>query len=156
MKGYVIPGVEGIDLGKNNLAAIPAELFHNYPNLKYINLNRNQLLTLPEEVGNVKTLQIFSASNNALSSLQEGFGKLENLSYLNFAHNKLTTIQRSTLEKLTSLKADTTKVKFNDNPFKEEDKSKVLALFDDHLKILHAYSSQNKKSADNLGHFCNG
>lgn len=131
----VIPGVEGIDLGRNNLTEILAELFINYPNLKYINFNRNQLVSLPDEIGTLKMLQVFGASNNSLSSLPESLGNLESLRYLNLAHNKLESISGDALGKLTALKAEKAKIKFNDNPLNAEDIKKLRAIFGDHLKI---------------------
>ncbi len=73
--------------------------------LKEINLNRNTMVTLPPEVGQLHSLIKLELQNNQLTNLPPEIGKLINLAELNLNQNKLITLppQIGGLGRLTSL-----------------------------------------------------
>ena len=67
---------------------IPTELFQ-YKQLKRLHLDRNQIRTIPEQLGDsLVNLEILTMSNNWLSVLPNSFGNLRKLESLHLASNK--------------------------------------------------------------------
>ena len=60
--------------------------------LLMLDLSNNQLTTLPESIGNLKTLWFLNLSNNQLTTLPESLSKLVWLFSLNIANNKLESL----------------------------------------------------------------
>ena len=58
--------------------------------MKSLNLETNQLATLPESIGQLACLIYLELNNNHLTRLPESIGELESLGYLNLKRNYLT------------------------------------------------------------------
>ena len=58
--------------------------------------------TLPESIGDLKSLQTLYLDNNKLTTLPESIGNLKSLTYLDLVNNQLTTLPES-IGNLTSL-----------------------------------------------------
>jgi len=78
-------------LSKNQLTSIPKEI-GNLVNLQYLDLSENKLTSLPEEIGNLVNLQYLDLSENQLTSIPEEIGNLVNLQYLYLYNNQLTSL----------------------------------------------------------------
>lgn len=64
--------LEKLDLSRNQLATIPAEIFH-LVNLQDLALDSNTIVCLPDEVGRLSKLKVVSLRNNLISV--QGAGK---------------------------------------------------------------------------------
>jgi len=95
--------LHSIDLSKNNLMELP-ECIGNFKYLHLLNLSGNQLLRLPESFGNLERLQSLDISNNRQLAFSEWLGKLKNLQLLNLSKNRLTVLPES-LGMLTQLQS---------------------------------------------------
>ena len=100
-----LKNLELLDLGHNPITQLPKHLtalkldYHLFnrfkeeicdmTSLRYLNLQRNQLLELPENFGNLINLKILNLSYNKLEKLPTSFSNLENLEALNLGHNKI-------------------------------------------------------------------
>ena len=79
---------------KNNIPG-PIDLddpLFDPPNLKYLNLKFNKYSTIPENIGNLKKLEILDVSDNELISLPKAIGDLESLKFLYLDYNQITSI----------------------------------------------------------------
>ncbi len=93
-----------LNLMKNRLSSLP-EKIGQLKNLQELNLWNNKLSTLPESITQLENLQELNLGYNQLSMLPESITKLENLQKLNLWGNQLSTLPESIiqLEKLTHL-----------------------------------------------------
>lgn len=57
-------------------------------NLKSLYLDNNNLVSIPNEIGDLQHLEVFTASHNFLTSLPNAIRKLQNLRSCHLAHNK--------------------------------------------------------------------
>ncbi|XP_033304813.1 adhesion G protein-coupled receptor A3 isoform X2 [Bombus bifarius] len=95
-----------LDLSKNDIYAIEANIFKNLTNLKRLNLSQNDITFIGENsfdgLGNLERLDL---SKNQISTIDaHTFSKLPNLKRLKLNENKLTTLMEGTFYGLKSLK----------------------------------------------------
>jgi len=82
-----------LDVSNNALVALPgANLFGNTPKLQKLVLDSNRLSALPEELGGLSDLLIFSAANNVLERVPPGLGGCAALRSLSLHTNRLTEL----------------------------------------------------------------
>ncbi|XP_050932438.1 leucine-rich repeat-containing protein 18 isoform X2 [Lates calcarifer] len=75
-------------------------------NVDELDLSRNQIQKLPDNIGNFSSLRWLDLHSNKLESVPESIGNLVGLTYLNLSNNRLTSVGLpSTLGFLTSLKS---------------------------------------------------
>lgn len=67
----------------------------NLKSLQILNLDENQLITLPESIGNLKSLQELYLENNQLTFLPESIGNLQSIQVLDMQINQLNTLPES-------------------------------------------------------------
>ncbi|XP_050594181.1 adhesion G protein-coupled receptor A3 isoform X2 [Bombus affinis] len=95
-----------LDLSKNDIYAIEANIFKNLTNLKRLNLSQNDITFIGENsfdgLGNLERLDL---SKNQISTIDaHTFSKLPNLKRLKLNENKLITLMEGTFYGLKSLK----------------------------------------------------
>ena len=95
-----LPGLESLDLSKNNITSIPQGLL-NSAELKTLNLNSNKITSLPDNVM-FSSLQSLNLASNQLTALPENIGTWSELKKLDLYHNRLTSVPE-TLTDLTKL-----------------------------------------------------
>ncbi|XP_068921091.1 DISP complex protein LRCH3 isoform X4 [Petaurus breviceps papuanus] len=95
--------LESLNLYQNCIRYIP-EAILNLQALTFLNISRNQLSTLPVHMCNLP-LKVLIASNNKLVSLPEEIGQLRNLTELDVSCNEIQTLppQVGNLESLRDL-----------------------------------------------------
>jgi len=93
---------EELDLSNNQLIEIP-ELIGNLTNLTMLGLISNQLTRIPESISNLTNLKNLALLDNQLIEIPESIGNLTNLLKLSLDKNKLTILPES-LGNLTALK----------------------------------------------------
>lgn len=94
--------LRNLDLSKNKLSNMPDDILR-LKNLKLFNLDTNKLQKLPDSIVNMKKLEVLNISSNALSSLPLSFSNLSCLKQLylnnnNFRHFPLQLIGLPNLE----------------------------------------------------------
>ena len=80
--------LEALDLGENNLNEFPPELC--LPNLVRLRLTRNDLAKLPDELGQMVSLEQLLIGDNELSAIPATIGRCKNLVRLALNNNRLT------------------------------------------------------------------
>jgi len=80
-----------LHLYKNNLASLPAEI-GQFTALTVLNLNRNYLTSLPAEIGQLTALTVLELKNNKLTILPAEIGQLMALTRLSLYNNQLTDL----------------------------------------------------------------
>lgn len=78
-----------IDLSLNYLLVCPKRLGYQGAHIKYLDLSRNMIRVIPEEIALLKGLEYLEVSNNQLSQLPESIGLLYNLKYIDVHQNNL-------------------------------------------------------------------
>lgn len=90
-----------LNLEGNNLTSLP-ESIGDLTNLTILRLNHNKLTSLPESIGNLTKLSRLYLNHNELTSLPESISNLTNLIWLDLDDNKLTSLPKS-IDNLTNL-----------------------------------------------------
>lgn len=85
----LLPRLTVLDLSKAKIAALPSDFVMKIPNVETLNLDKNHLVTLPEEVGNLKRLSYFSAYDNNIQVLPASIGSMQSLLYLDLHSNNI-------------------------------------------------------------------
>src|SRR3989304_6089190 len=80
-----------LDISRNQLTSLPAEI-GGLQALQRLNVYNNRLTSLPEEIGRLQALQRLNVYNNRLTSLPGEIGRLQALQELNVASNWLTSL----------------------------------------------------------------
>jgi Leucine-rich repeat (LRR) protein len=84
-------------------AIIPTSLFSSLGNLTLLNLDGDNLESIPPEIGDLKNLQVLYLTGNMLTSLPKEIGYLSNLWMLSLYNNQITTLP-PTMPALKNLK----------------------------------------------------
>jgi Leucine-rich repeat (LRR) protein len=90
-----------LDLSKQHLQFIPDNVF-KLTRLQELNLSRNKIQYIPTDIGLLKNLQVLNLADNKLKTLPSETGQLTNLKYLYLKRNKIGLLPVE-MEKLTSL-----------------------------------------------------
>lgn len=90
-------------LGKNFLSKVPPGIF-NLHHLTILDMSRNLLTVLPEDIGRVRSLVILRLNDNSIDRIPVNIGHLHNLEELNFANNHIHYLP-SAIRGLRQLKA---------------------------------------------------
>lgn len=97
-----MPHVEKLVLDKNHLVTLPDELSH-LPRLTYLSLYHNNLQKLPESIGNLCSLQYLDLHGNNIETLPDSIWNLKSLSILNVSSNMLSSFPKPDQELTTKM-----------------------------------------------------
>ncbi|XP_043544033.1 leucine-rich repeat-containing protein 69 isoform X3 [Chiloscyllium plagiosum] len=92
-----------LHLFDNKLEALSPNVLECLENLTFLNLNKNKLTTLPEEICRLAQLKYLTVNNNQLESVPSKLCLLQHLCELHLAHNKLKSLPHD-IGYLTNLK----------------------------------------------------
>ncbi|KAK3770937.1 hypothetical protein RRG08_032871 [Elysia crispata] len=84
--------LEKLHLFGNNISHIDGNTLNGFRCLTFLNLNGNQLKTLPQEICNLVSIQHLSVDNNQITELPIEFCALTTLEEFHAAGNKLTSL----------------------------------------------------------------
>lgn len=84
-----------LDLSSTNMTRLEEGLFPQLPALVKLTLDGNQLVVLPDTLGDLKRLEMLSCSNNLLATLPESIGDLKALKELLVHNNNLKTLPQT-------------------------------------------------------------
>jgi len=117
-KGHIVE----LDLKNKKLTTLP-ESIGNLKSLKQLILSGCQLTSLPESIGNLKSLKYLTIINNRLAYLPESIGNCTSLKFLDLSINYLTFLPDSIINlSLRSLKIVRNKITFLPEDFKKNSK----------------------------------
>ena len=122
-----LSNLKELDLNDNQLTSIP-ESIGNLTKLERLYLQNNQLTSL-EGIENLTNLKVLKLSNNELTSL-EGIKNLTNLEVLKLSNNKLTSLKG--IENLTNLEV----LGLQNNPISGSEKARVKKIFGDKVEFF--------------------
>ncbi|CAH2355014.1 adenylate cyclase [[Candida] railenensis] len=91
-----IPNIEKLVLDKNHLVTLPDEL-GDLPKLAFLSLYGNNLQVLPSTIGHLTSLQSLDLHSNNLQSLPNEIWNLKSLTVLNVSSNMLTNFPKPPL-----------------------------------------------------------
>lgn len=80
--------LRNLDLSKNKISCIPDDI-NRLKHLKQLNMSVNNVGILPESMGTLKKLEVLNLSNNLISSLPQCLTNLNNLKQIYLSHNKI-------------------------------------------------------------------
>ena len=92
-----------LDLSHLELTYLPDEI-EQLRHIEILCLQHNKLNSLPAVIGQLSSLKTLNASYNQISNVSRGIRKLGQLEELNLQHNKLNTLPRETTQLQTLIK----------------------------------------------------
>ncbi|KAJ8281248.1 hypothetical protein GJAV_G00065300 [Gymnothorax javanicus] len=81
--------LERLYMKRNSLTTLPENLAQKLPNLIELYLHSNNIVIVPEAIGNLAKLQSLDLSDNALQVICPEIGRLRSLRHLRLANNQL-------------------------------------------------------------------
>ena len=78
----------------NHLATLPEKIGES-KTLRVIDVSNNELEVLPESFVKMKELQLFAVNNNTLRKLPENIGEMDNVGFLDVRNNRLKSLPTS-------------------------------------------------------------
>ncbi|KAF7660838.1 hypothetical protein LDENG_00273890 [Lucifuga dentata] len=81
--------LERLYMKRNSLTTLPDNLAQKLPNLIELYLHSNNIVIIPEAIGNLARLQSLDLSNNSLQLLCPEVGRLRSLRHLRLSNNQL-------------------------------------------------------------------
>uniref|UniRef100_A0A673ZH63 Protein scribble homolog n=1 Tax=Salmo trutta TaxID=8032 RepID=A0A673ZH63_SALTR len=138
--------LEHLDLGSNELDVLPDTL-GALPNLRELWLDRNQLSSLPLELGNLQRLVCLDVSENRLEELPSELSGLLALTDLLLTHNLLVVVPDSigSLKQLSILKVDQNRLTHLSDSIGECENLTELVLTENLLQTLPRSLGKLKK-----------
>lgn len=116
-----------INLYMNNLLEVP-EIIGNFTDLIHLDLKINLLNTLPESIGNLLHLKLLDISDNVITQLPESVGNLSTLRVLN-AHSNLLDKLPENFDRLNTLrKLDLSENNFTNFPIEILNLENIIEL----------------------------
>ncbi len=129
-----------LDLSELDLSELPDIFGYQtvIQKIKTLSLHENQLITLPESIGNLTHLTTLLLSFNQLTTLPESFTNLTNLTELYLCSNKLITLPENigNLAKLIRVNLSSNRLKELPKSFDNLTKLTMLFLDDNKFKTL--------------------
>lgn len=88
----LLPLLTVLDLSKAKLTSIPSEFISKIPHIEKLVLDKNHLVTLPDELGNLNKLAVLSLYGNNIQVLPSTIGQLTSLQFLDLHSNNLQSL----------------------------------------------------------------
>lgn len=98
---YRLRTLETLKANANRISALPDTLFGMQ--LRRLELDSNQLTTLPETIGDLTMLDVLSVRFNKLSSVPASIGRCQNLSILDIGGNAIRSLPVAELAQIPGL-----------------------------------------------------
>ncbi|KAM8877887.1 leucine-rich repeat-containing protein 28 isoform 1-T3 [Synchiropus picturatus] len=92
LKGEGLQFLERLYMKRNSLTTLPDNLAQKLPNLIELYLHSNNIVMIPEAIGNLARLQSLDLSNNSLLHLCPEIGRLRSLRHLRLSNNHLKSL----------------------------------------------------------------
>ena len=89
-----VDSLERIELQENQIESIP-NIIGNLSRLKYITIQKNNITTIPARIGELEQLEVFKIYDNELVEVHENIGQLLKLISLNLSYNQLENLPES-------------------------------------------------------------
>lgn len=88
----LLPMLTVLDLSKAKLTMLPSEFVSKIPHIEKLVLDKNHLVTLPDELGNLPRLTHMSLFGNNIQTLPASIGLLSSLQYLDLHSNNILSL----------------------------------------------------------------
>ena len=88
--GRYAPFVRSLHLQGNDITSLPKELFTLLTNLLDLDVSENDIVQLPDEIGNCRLMKCLSLQQNRLRALPESLGQCQGMYRLDISGNTFT------------------------------------------------------------------
>ncbi|XP_034824094.1 leucine-rich repeat-containing protein 57-like [Maniola hyperantus] len=103
-----------LQISNHRLKEIPEDVFHLSEHLRNLDISKNKIAHIPEEISRLKLLKQLNLSTNALQVLPATLANLKKLEMLNISFNSISCLPDS-FSSLSNLK----QIYLNNNKFKQ-------------------------------------
>ena len=131
-----LSSIQSLNLGKNELTSLSEDI-GNLSSLKTLNLQYNELKSLSESIGDLRSLQSLNLAVNLLTSLPRSFGNLTSLKNLDICYNQLNLFPKVLLNIISLQTLDLNGIELRSLP---ESISNLINLQTLHLEGNHLTS----------------
>ncbi|KAM3821018.1 leucine-rich repeat and death domain-containing protein 1 [Vipera latastei] len=137
-----------VQLHTRGLIEVPSGIFDT-KKLKFLNLNNNEIKTLPKEIGLLKNLEILSMEGNQLTSLPPEICLLKKLRTLNLSYNQISSFPQnfSELSRLRCLLLSHNNIEKINFALEKLERLEMLELSGNNVTLPDSISTMNKLNA---------
>lgn len=84
--------LEELHMNRNFIRSVENAMFSNHPELRVLDLSRNEIIFIPETISKLPLLEVLNLSYNKIKAVPECMSELSSLQQVDLSHNNISSI----------------------------------------------------------------